>query len=111
MLHTIFNDQFKVQIDDLGAELVSAVGNGCEYVWQGDEKHWDGHAPILFPICGRLFEKKYTYRGKEYTMNLHGFARETRFSIKSKTDNAIVMTIASDEELLLFLLHLILFWI
>ena len=97
MLHTLFNDTLTVKIDDFGAELVSTVGNGCEYVWEGDQKHWDGHAPILFPICGRLFEKKYTYRGKEYEMNLHGFARETQFTVKRKTDTELVLEIVSDE--------------
>lgn len=98
MLHTLFNDTLTVKIDDFGAELVSTVGNGCEYVWEGDEKHWDGHAPILFPICGRLFEKKYTYRGKEYEMNLHGFARDTQFAVKRKTDTELVLEINSNEE-------------
>lgn len=97
MLYTLSNDKLTVKIDDLGAELVSAKGNGCEYVWQGDQKHWDGHAPILFPICGRLFQKKYTYRGKEYEMNLHGFARDTRFTVTESTATTLVMEINSDE--------------
>ncbi len=99
MLHVFSNDKLTVKIDDFGAELTSAINHedGCEYVWQGDEKHWDGHAPILFPICGRLFEKKYTYRGKEYEMNLHGFARETQFTVKKATDTELVLVIKSDE--------------
>ncbi len=99
MLHVLSNDKLTVKIDDLGAELVSVVNraDGCEYVWQGDEKHWDGHAPILFPICGRLFEKKYTYRGKEYSMNLHGFARDTRFAVKKASDTELVLVISADE--------------
>ncbi len=98
MLHTLCNAQFTVQIDDFGAELASTKGNGCEYVWQGDEKHWDGHAPILFPICGRLYEGKYTYRGTDYNMTLHGFAWTSQFEVKSKTDTKLVLVLRSDEN-------------
>ena len=97
MIHTLSNETLTVKISDFGAELVSVTGNGCEYVWQGDEKHWNGHAPILFPICGRLYQKKYTYRGKEYEMNLHGFARSTQFNVVSADKTRLVLQICSDE--------------
>ena len=35
----------------LGGELVSFKAGGLEYVWQGDPAHWNGQAPILFPVC------------------------------------------------------------
>lgn len=77
--HTISNDRLTVTLSSLGAELRSVVRDGCEYIWQGDPAFWEGRAPNLFPICGRLFEKRYTYGGREYTMDLHGFARFEEF--------------------------------
>ena len=72
MQFTIENDQLRVTVDSLGCEVVSVEGkkDGCEYLWTGDPQFWSGHAPTMFPICGRLNEGKYFYDGKEYEMNL-----------------------------------------
>ncbi len=35
-----------------------------------------GGIPILFPICGNLPENTYTYKGQQYTLKQHGFARD-----------------------------------
>lgn len=50
------NNIFVAQIDTLGAELCSLLrkDSGEEFVWQGDERYWAGHAPTLFPITGKL---------------------------------------------------------
>ena len=63
MLYTIENEQIRVEISDRGAEIMSIVGkkSGHEYLWQGDAKYWASRATVLFPICGRLTEGKYTY--------------------------------------------------
>ena len=70
MQYTIGNEQFTVIIDSKGAELSSmkSKAHGTEYVWQADPSIWARHAPILFPIVGRLKDKKYTVGGKEYTI-------------------------------------------
>ena len=100
MLYTLKNDNLVATIDDLGAQIVSVKRGDLEYIWYGDAQFWAGHAPILFPICGRLFEGKYTYEGKEYEMNLHGFARKTVFDVESATDTEIVFSLSSSEATL-----------
>jgi len=100
MLYTLKNDKITVKIDSLGAQMVSARSGGCEYIWQGDERFWTGHAPILFPICGRLFEGKYTVDGKEYEMNLHGFARKTEFEVERESDTELVFSLCTSESTL-----------
>ena len=70
----------------------------CEYLWQGDPTYWHGRACNLFPICGRLTEGKYTYRGNTYEMNLHGFARKTTMTVISKKDDAIRFCLTDTEE-------------
>ena len=68
MIHTIKSGKLTAQINDFGAELVSAVGaDGYEYIWDGKE-YWCHHAPVLFPTCGRIVNDTYTYAGKTYHM-------------------------------------------
>ncbi len=98
MIYAIQNDRIKAAVSSRGAELYSAYCNGCEYIWQADPEYWASHAPILFPICSRLFEGKYTYEGKTYEMILHGFARQTEFELVEHTDSKITLKLASSEE-------------
>ncbi|MBP3370874.1 MAG: aldose 1-epimerase family protein [Clostridia bacterium] len=77
---TIKNEFLTVAISTAGAEIQSIRSNdGTEYIWQGDPKFWNKHAPILFPICGGLVDDTYTLDGKAYTLEKHGFARNKEF--------------------------------
>lgn len=95
MLFTLENDRLRVSVCSTGCEIVAITGkkDGCEYLWGGNEEFWAQHAPTMFPICGRLMDGKYTYRGKTYEMNLHGFARHAEFTIAEKTPTSISMTL------------------
>ncbi len=61
-----------------GAELVSINFNGFEKLHDGKE-FWNRHSPVLFPIVGRLKDDKMIYKGEEYHMSQHGFARDMEF--------------------------------
>lgn len=99
MEYTIQNDYLTVSISDMGAELMSIKSkDGCEYLWQGDSKYWSGRAPIMFPICGRLFGGEYTYLGKTYTLPNHGFARKSLFALKSASLSFVTLELTSNEE-------------
>ena len=74
------------------------TNDGHEYLWQGDEKYWSGRAPIMFPICGRLYNGEYTYLGKTYSLPNHGFARKSTFSLKSASKTFITLELTSNEE-------------
>ena len=100
MLYTLKNDQLTVLLNDFGAELHSVKRGACEYIWQGDPAYWAGQAPILFPICGRLFGGKYTYEGKEYEMTLHGFAKRTLFQAEVLGENEICFRLSETEATL-----------
>lgn len=99
MRFIIENEQLRVSVDSVGCEIVSIVGkkDGCEYLWGGNPEFWAQHAPTMFPICGRLADGKYTYRGKTYEMNLHGFARHAEFTISEKTPSSVSMTLTDDD--------------
>lgn len=69
-----------------GAELTSIKLNGKEKLHQGSEildetgkPYWGRHAPILFPIVGKLKDNKTQINGKIYEMTQHGFARDMDF--------------------------------
>lgn len=99
MIYTIQNEYLTVDINDLGAELMSVrTKDGHEYLWQGDPKYWDGRAPIMFPICGRLYNGEYTYLGKTYTLPNHGFARKSTFALKSAALSFVTMELCANEE-------------
>lgn len=100
MTYTIENDMIRVSVDDLGAEMCSMMlkKSGREYLWQADPTYWTGHAYNLFPICGRLTEGKYTYRGQTYEMNLHGFARKSTFERIAHTEDSISLRLSASED-------------
>ncbi len=97
MNYQIKNDKLCVTISSLGAEILSAKRGDVEYMWQREGDFWKGTAPVLFPICGRLWEGAYTYKGKRYEMNLHGFARKTEYTVKSASDTEIAFSLVSNE--------------
>ena len=45
----IENNQLKVEINEVGAQLTHVVDKttNADYIWNGSE--WERHAPILFP--------------------------------------------------------------
>lgn len=100
MIYNLENEKLKVAVNDLGAELMSIYGKSTnfEYLWQGNPEYWKGRATVLFPICGRMTDGKYTYKGKEYEMIIHGFAKKSQFSVAEKTENKIVLTLTDSEE-------------
>ena len=101
ILTTIKSDELTVAIDSFGAELSSVkTADGVERLWQGDARFWKGRAPILFPIVGSLRNKKYTYNGKEYSLNQHGFARKREFVLESHTETSATYLLKSDSETL-----------
>lgn len=100
MLYTISNGIRAASIASLGAELKSLkdANNDDEYLWQGNAEVWQGSAPILFPIVGRLKNGEYQYQGKTYQLNKHGFARTGEFSVVSQQKDAVTFSLASNQE-------------
>lgn len=94
------NDEITVEILTKGAEIKSirSKKEGTEYIWQADSKFWNRHAPILFPIVGKLKDDQYELEEKTYTMSQHGFARDREFKVTNHSSDFIAMTLAADEE-------------
>ena len=98
-MQTIKNERLTCTISESGAELCSLKDNlGREYIWQGIAPYWASHAINLFPVCGRLYNQAYTYKGKEYSIGNHGFARKEIFTCVSNTgDKAIFRLTATGK--------------
>lgn len=95
MQYTISNEELSVSVDDYGAQLVSVRYNGKERLWQNETGEWDGHSPVLFPLCGHF---SITVDGKTYPMKAHGFARKCTFACTKQTSNELAFTIKDSEE-------------
>lgn len=95
---TIKNNRLSVSISSKGAELMSILLDGREYLWQGDENVWSDRSPILFPICGRLKDARYSYKGKTYDMGIHGFLWQSELEITEKREDFIRYTLRDNEE-------------
>lgn len=102
MLTILENDVLRLTVDTHGAEIHSLVAKqtDIEYIWQADPQYWQRHAPILFPIVGKLRNGQYEYDGSLYNMSGHGFARDKDFVLTDKTENALVYTLTYDEDTL-----------
>ena len=100
MDYTIKNNMIEVVISDHGAEVQSVKGahTGEEYMWQADPEIWGRHAPVLFPIVGRLKNDEYKYQGKTYHMGQHGFARDCDFEVENHTQESITFLLKDNEE-------------
>ena len=77
--HTLRSSGIEATIKAHGAELCSLKDpQGVELIWQAGPV-WPRHAPLLFPIVGRLKNDALRHRGKTYPMTQHGFARDQVF--------------------------------
>jgi galactose mutarotase-like enzyme len=77
--HTLRSGGIEATIKAHGAELCSLKdAQGVELIWQAGAA-WPRHAPLLFPIVGRLKNDELRHRGTAYPMTQHGFARDQLF--------------------------------
>ena len=102
MNYTITNEFYTATISDVGAELISLKhSSGKELMWQApSEDFWSKHAPLLFPIAGRIKNSEYTYGGKTYGMKAHGFISKVTFDVSKSCENSITLVARSSEETL-----------
>lgn len=102
MIYTLENDILKIVVDTHGAELSSIFNKkeNKEMLWQGDPKYWGRKSPVLFPVVGKYKDCKTSYKGREYTLGQHGFARDSEFILVKKTENKISFELTSSEKTL-----------
>lgn len=101
MTYNIHNSFLTLSVKSAGAEISSLVSkpHSIEYMWQADPEIWGRHAPVLFPIVGRLKNDQYTYEGKSYTMKQHGFARNNEFELVSQAEDQLHFRLLPNDDI------------
>jgi len=99
-MHSISNGTLSIQVADKGAELQSLYSKQyeLEYMWSGDPAFWAKRSPVLFPVVGGLRNNMYTYKGKEYQLGRHGFARDNTFQLVEKTNESLTFSLHSNKQ-------------
>lgn len=102
MTYHLENNELKLKFRSLGGELQSIFSkkDNTEFLWNGDEAYWKYHAPILFPIVGKVLNGQYRINGHLYELPQHGLARTSNFNLLEKTENSISFELKSSKETL-----------
>ena len=102
MNYILENNNIKISASTFGGELNNLITkkDNIEFLWNGDEKYWKYHSPILFPIVGKVFNNKYRVENMEYELPQHGLARTREFKMIEKDDNHIVLELLWSEDTL-----------
>ncbi len=99
-MHTLKNEILTVQVKEHGAELASIRKGSVEYLWQADPMFWGRHSPVLFPIVGSVWEKRYRVDGREFELGQHGFARDMDFTMVEGSEDEVRYRLGSTEDTL-----------
>lgn len=94
----LISEKLQVLVHEKGAEVCSVKNrDGLEFMWQADPSVWPRHAPVLFPIVGKLKEDQYKLGNVSYHLGQHGFARDQEFSIIKNTESECVYELRDNE--------------
>ena len=102
MNYFLENDNLRIGTRTYGGELIAIHNkiNGSEYLWDGNPEYWKYHAPILFPIVGKVVDCKYRVDGKIYELPQHGLARTSEFTLLEKKEDEITFELKYSEDTL-----------
>lgn len=100
MIYTLQNDRLKITASTYGGEIHSLtdLADGTDYLWDGNPAGWKYHAPVLFPLVGKVGDGTYRIDGQEYHLPQHGLARTSEFAFAEQTANSIAFTLKDSEE-------------
>jgi galactose mutarotase-like enzyme len=93
--HTINAAGLSATVLAQGAELCSVAGPYGEMLWQAGPA-WPRHAPVLFPIVGRLPKDTLHHQGQDHRLTQHGFARDRRFDWVEMAPDRCVLRLSDD---------------
>lgn len=100
MLHKLENNFLTITAHENGGELHSITSklDKTEFVWNGNPDYWKYHAPVLFPIVGKVKDGKYSVNGKTFELPQHGLARTSKFELLNKSDKEISFELKYSNE-------------
>lgn len=102
MIYTLENERLRITAATYGGELHSITGkkDGTEYLWDGNPAGWKYHAPVLFPLVGKVVDGAYRVDGTTYHLPQHGLARTREFVLAEQTGNSLCFRLTDSEETL-----------
>jgi galactose mutarotase-like enzyme len=88
--HEIASGRLRATIRAHGGELIALSDETGPVLWNGGPD-WPRHAPVLFPIVGRLSDDTLIHEGRSYRLTQHGFARDSLFAwVERGADRAVL---------------------
>lgn len=95
-LHRLHLGDAEALVAATGAELQSLRLGGRDLLWDAGPL-WPRHAPLLFPIVGRLKDDTLRQAGGTFSMPRHGFARDRTFALIEGTATTCTAELRDDE--------------
>ena len=96
---SITNGTLTARIAPLGAELLSLTdAHAREFMTDADPAYWTGHAPLLFPIVGRLNGDLLRVKGRAYALPQHGFARKSLWQVTAQAVDSATFLLADSPQ-------------
>lgn len=91
-----------VILPEKGATVVSLQRNSVEFLYCDKENLKSPERPrcgipFLFPIFGRLQDGKYTWDGREYAMEIHGFGHTSCWQVMEHTADTLRLVLEANE--------------
>ena len=102
MIYSLENSSIIITASTNGGEIHSIISktDGTEYLWDGNPEYWKYHAPILFPIVGKVVDSKYKVNGNTYELPQHGLARTSEFLLVENKNDEITFELRYSEDTL-----------
>ncbi|WP_043483978.1 aldose 1-epimerase family protein [Geothrix fermentans] len=95
-IHRLHTGSAEAVISARGAELQSLRLGGQDLLWDAGPL-WPRHAPLLFPIVGRLGDDTLRLGEQALPMSRHGFARDRDFTLIEGTATTCTAELRDDE--------------
>lgn len=106
-LYTLTSGSLRAQIaPDKGGTLVQLSRDGFDFLYVDPDNLESAERPrcgipFLFPIFGRLKDRTYTWNGKSYHMDIHGFGHTTPWTVVRAEADHLVLALESSPETLI----------
>lgn len=99
-IYSIENAELFLEVSSFGAEWknLKAFNRQRSCLWTGRKEIWPRQAPLLFPVVGKLKDGCYNLANERYFLSPHGFARDSEFSLISRSENAMTFELSSTDE-------------
>ncbi len=97
--YEIASGRLRATIRAQGGELIALSDANGPLLWHGGPE-WPRHAPVLFPIVGRLTDDTLIHQGRSYHLTQHGFARDSLFRWVERAPDRAVLELRESAETL-----------